>query len=52
MLKICGLAEAREGRRGPENLWGSAATGACLAIFIKLGFEPQNLFLIGFASSL
>ena len=29
-----GLAEARGGRRGPENVWGSAATGACLALLI------------------
>ena len=26
-----GLAEARGGLRGPENVWGSAATGALLA---------------------
>ena len=27
-----GLAEGRGGRRGPENVWGSAATGAVLAV--------------------
>jgi len=26
-----GLAEARGGKRGPENVWGSAATGCSLA---------------------
>ena len=31
-----GIAESRGGRRGPENVWGSAATGAIIAILIKL----------------
>ena len=46
-----GIAEARGGRRGPENLWGSAATGAFLAILIGLGLGSQRLLLIGFAAS-
>ncbi len=46
-----GLAEARGGKRGPENVWGSAATGAILALLIKAGFVPEGLFLIGFAAS-
>ena len=29
-----GLAEGRGGARGPENVWGSAATGAILALLI------------------
>ena len=31
-----GLAEGRGGRRGPENVWGSAATGAVLALASQL----------------
>jgi len=31
-----GLAEGRGGRRGPENVWGSAATGAVLAVLSVL----------------
>ena len=49
--KLAGLAEGRGGRRGPENVWGSAATGAVVAILIKLdlGFEP--LLYLGFSAS-
>ncbi len=47
-----GLAEARGGRRGPENVWGSAATGALLALAVPLvpptWVEP---LLIAFAAS-
>ena len=32
-----GLAEARGGQRGPENVWGSAAVGAFLALLIGAG---------------
>ncbi|AII43525.1 hypothetical protein KR100_09145 [Synechococcus sp. KORDI-100] len=46
-----GLEEARGGRRGPENVWGSAATGAALALLIGAGAEPRSLLLIGFAAS-
>ena len=46
-----GLAEARGGQRGPENVWGSAATGAVLALLIGAGVEPRSLLLIGFAAS-
>ncbi len=31
-----GLAEARGGARGPENVWGSAATGTVLAMAAAL----------------
>ncbi|SBO41914.1 DUF92 domain-containing protein [Cyanobium sp. NIES-981] len=47
-----GLAEGRGGRRGPENVWGSAATGAALALLSVLvdpGWRP--LLLVGFAAS-
>jgi len=46
-----GLAEARGGRRGPENVWGSAATGAALALLTVLPAAPVPLLLIGFAAS-
>ncbi|MCP9927606.1 DUF92 domain-containing protein [Cyanobium sp. CH-040] len=47
-----GLAEARGGRRGPENVWGSAATGALLAMVIALA-PPAWLptLLVGFTAS-
>jgi len=47
-----GLAEARGGRRGPENVWGSAATGALLALLMPLVNEAQHaVLLVGFAAS-
>ncbi|MEN9540764.1 MAG: hypothetical protein RLZZ459_855, partial [Cyanobacteriota bacterium] len=46
-----GLAEARGGRRGPENVWGSAATGAALAVLCVLPAAPVPLLQIGFAAS-
>ena len=46
-----GIAEGRGGMRGPENVWGSAATGAFLAILIQLDIWPEKLLLIGFAAS-
>ncbi len=46
-----GLAEARGGRRGPENLWGSAATGAFLAILVAAELGSKTLLIVGFAAS-
>ncbi len=46
-----GIAEKREGRRGPENVWGSAATGLFLAMMTKLNTANIVLFKIGFAAS-
>ena len=46
-----GIAEARGGRRGPANVWGSAATGAFLAFLVGIGFGPKELLVIGFAAS-
>jgi uncharacterized protein (TIGR00297 family) len=47
-----GLAEARGGRRGPENVWGSALVGAVLAMLTPL-VSPRWLpvLLLGFAAS-
>jgi uncharacterized protein (TIGR00297 family) len=47
-----GLAEARGGRRGPENVWGSALVGTVLALVATRA--PQSslpLLLTGFAAS-
>ena len=46
-----GLPEARDGRRSPVNVWGSASTGATLALFVSAGIEPKEWFLVGFAAS-
>lgn len=46
-----GLAEARGGRRGPENVWGSALTGLVLALLIAARVGPTPWLLIGFAAS-
>ena len=46
------LAEARGGRRGPGNLWGSAATGLSLAVLTTMapaGARP--LLTLGFVAS-
>lgn len=47
-----GLAEGRGGRRGPENVWGSALVGAVLALVVPL-LAPagQRWLLLGFAAS-
>ena len=46
-----GIAEKRNGRRGPENVWGSAATGLFFAIMIKLKLDNLVFYKIGFAAS-
>jgi len=46
-----GIAEKRGGRRGPENVWGSAATGLFFAIMVKLNFANFIFYKIGFAAS-
>ena len=46
-----GIAEARGGKRGPENVWGSAATGCSLALLSCFWPNFLNLFMVGFASS-
>ncbi len=50
--KSKGIAEKRNGQRGPENVWGSAATGTLLAIVSTfLSGTSQYFVFIGFASS-
>jgi uncharacterized protein (TIGR00297 family) len=52
-----GIAEKRDGARGPENVWGSAFTATLCALgvaLIKLGWlnpEWQSLFLLGYVAS-
>jgi uncharacterized membrane protein len=49
--KAQGIAEKRGGRRGPENVWGSAATGLFLAIMAKFNATNVVMFKVGFAAS-
>lgn len=46
-----GIAEARGGRRGPENVWGSAATGTALALLSQVPGAPTPLLMVGFVAS-
>ena len=46
-----GIAEARGGQRGPENVWGSAATGCALALLSCIFPKYSTLLMVGFASS-
>jgi len=46
-----GIAEKRGGRRGPENVFGSASTGLFLALMIKLNLANLILLKVGFAAS-
>ena len=46
-----GIAEKRGGRRGPENVWGSAATGMFFAILIKSNFGDLIILKMAFAAS-
>ena len=46
-----GIAEKRGGRRGPENVWGSSATGLFFAVMVKLNFANLLFYKIGFAAS-
>lgn len=46
-----GIAEKRNGRRGPENVWGSAATAAIFCSLIGHGGN-DNLLKLAYVSSL
>ncbi len=46
-----GIAEKRGGRRGAENVWGSAATGFFFAILIKFNIGNLDILKVAFASS-
>jgi uncharacterized protein (TIGR00297 family) len=45
-----GIAQTRDGARGPENLWGSAFTAAVCAL--GYGILPNPLWLLGYVASL
>jgi uncharacterized protein (TIGR00297 family) len=51
-----GIAESRGGRRGPENVWGSAATSLICAILYTqenaIWNMNPNLFLVGYVAAL
>lgn len=51
-----GIAEGRGGRRGPENVWGSAATGLACAICAAKGPSflgiSSDLYILGYVASL
>jgi len=47
-----GIAEKRSGARGPENVWGSALTGALCALgTLFVGAPYRNLLLLGYVAS-
>ena len=46
-----GLAEGRGGRRGPENVWGSALVGCLLALLSTRLPSVAPALLLGFAAS-
>lgn len=48
--ELKGIAEKRDGARGPENLWGSAFTAAVCAIGYI--FLPNPLWQLGYVASL
>ncbi|KAG7360530.1 TIGR00297 family protein [Nitzschia inconspicua] len=51
-----GIAEGRDGRRGPENVWGSAATGLLCAVCSVQGQTflgiPSEMYVLGYVASL
>ena len=47
-----GIAEKREGRRGPENVWGSAAVGMLFAMLTYFDPIHAGLFQVGYVASL
>jgi uncharacterized protein (TIGR00297 family) len=47
-----GIAEGRGGRRGPENVWGSAATAAACALATMAYPASATLLRVGFVASL
>ncbi|NEO73878.1 TIGR00297 family protein [Moorena sp. SIO3H5] len=50
--EAAGIAEKRSGARGPENVWGSALTGAICALGTLLVDAPyQQLLLLGYVAS-
>ncbi|HAA28312.1 MAG TPA: TIGR00297 family protein [Cyanobacteria bacterium UBA8553] len=51
--EAAGIAEKRSGARGPENVWGSAFTGAICALGTLFVPTPyQNLLVLAYVASL
>ena len=50
--EAAGIAEKRSGARGPENVWGSAATGTLCALgTLVVPVEYRSLLLLGYVAS-
>lgn len=49
--EAAGIAEKRSGARGPENVWGSALTGALCAVGILVFPKFAPLLLLGYVAS-
>ena len=50
--EAAGIAEKRSGARGPENVWGSALTGALCALGTLLVAPPyRTLLILGYVAS-
>ncbi len=50
--EAAGIAEGRGGARGPENVWGSAATAALCAVGAAASPARAPLLTVGFVASL
>jgi uncharacterized protein (TIGR00297 family) len=50
--EAAGIAEKRSGARGPENVWGSALTGAICALGMLVVPQLAPLLLLGYVASL
>jgi len=52
LKEAAGIAESRAGARGPENVWGSALTGALCALGTLVAPPPyQELLRLGYVAS-
>ncbi|MFM8293945.1 MAG: DUF92 domain-containing protein, partial [Microcystaceae cyanobacterium] len=50
--EAAGIAEKRSGQRGPENVWGSAATATLCALLTLVVDSPwQPLLVLGYVAS-
>ncbi len=49
--EAAGIAEKREGKRGPENVWGSALIATFCAIAVLAFPEQQSLFAVAYVAS-
>jgi uncharacterized protein (TIGR00297 family) len=47
-----GIGEGRGGRRGPENVWGSAATGCLCALATVVWPAHRSLLILGYVSAM